>query len=270
MNYSIILNSNNRVDTTTTSNDATYNFDWSVLESGEYKVSWNLNIPSSVVVSLTAFQTLLANKPPWGQYSASSWSGTTLTDLTTNGRNATTSGVSLGTTTGNGATGTITSLAGGITNTILWPAGSIASSYTICGLTRYTTTNTTNQQRTLCSSTNNWLQGHWANKRGVAFNASSWRTQSTTSTGTLLNWLNSCATSSSTGPNNILMDGVGVGLNVGGNGVVSPLSINLCQGGETSDFEFSQLIIWDQVLTDTELLVVSTALNTYLSTGVLQ
>ena len=44
--------------------------------------------------ALTAFQTLLAAKAPWGQYSAASWvAGTnSLTDLTGNGRHATTSG----------------------------------------------------------------------------------------------------------------------------------------------------------------------------------
>ena len=39
-NYTVILNSNNRVDLTTTSNNATYNFDWSELKEGQYKVTW--------------------------------------------------------------------------------------------------------------------------------------------------------------------------------------------------------------------------------------
>jgi hypothetical protein len=57
MSYSIILNSNNRVDTTTTSNDATYNFDWSVLERGEYKVNWNLTTISTVAQDTTTYIT---------------------------------------------------------------------------------------------------------------------------------------------------------------------------------------------------------------------
>ena len=220
-------------------------------------------------VTVTAFQALLALKVPWGQYSAANWSGNTLSDLTGHGHYATTSGVTSGTTSGNGATGVIRALNGTITSTILWPAGSIPAAYTICSITSYTNS-ATNQQRILCSSSNNWLHGHHANKRGCAYNGSSWRTAQV-SIGTLMNWVNVCATSSSTAPSNVLVDGVAVGLAVGGGGSVGTLCINLPPNvGEVSDFGFSQLIIWDQVLSATELATVSAALATYLATGVLQ
>ena len=269
MSCSLIINSKNRVAPAATPNDATYYFDWSRLEEGKYKVTWNI-YRAPPVVALTPFQLLLASKAPWGRYSADAWvAGTnSLTDLTGNGRHATTAGVTSGSAAGFGATASIPYLAGTITNTILWPAGSIPAAYSICAITRYTN-GAANQERTLTSRTNNWLQGHHANKRGVAFNNTAWRT-ATASTGVLLNWLNCCATSDGTAPNNVLVDGTGVGLAVNGGGVAMPLCINLRPGGEFSDFQFSQLIIWDQALTDSELATVSAALTNYLATGVLQ
>ena len=70
-------------------------------------------------------------------------------------------------------------------------------------------------------------------------------------------------------PNNVLVDSVARGTVNGGTGGYT-LSINGSGSQEQSDFQFSQLIIWNQALTTTEMSVVATALNTYLTTGVLQ
>ena len=224
-----------------------------------------------IATTTPTFQSILASKPPWGRYSANSWViGTnTLTDLTGNGRHATTSGVTNFAASGNGAAANIAYLDGTTTSTILWPAGSIPATYTMCSITRYASSVSANQQRTLCSSSNNWLHGHHGSKRGVAFNAATWRTAQT-STGTMLDWLNFCATSSATAPTNVLIDGSSAGLAVGGGGVSMAACINLCPGGEQSNFQFSQLIIWDQELTATEMATVAAALNTYLATNILQ
>ena len=70
--------------------------------------------------------------------------------------------------------------------------------------------------------------------------------------------------------NNVMVDGVSITESTGGLGG-SDLRINgpgACS--EPSEFEFSQLIIWNQALTSAEMNVVSTALNTYLTSGTLR
>ena len=268
MSYSLIIKSTNRAASSASVNDATYNFDWSAFEEGKYKVSWNIyKLPVAVV---TPFQTLIATKAMWGQYSAASWvSGTnTLTDLTGNGRNATTANLTSGTAAGNGATASIAYLAGTTTGTILWPAGSVPAVYTICSITRYANA-AANQQRLLCSSTNYWAHGHYAGQRGITYNGAAWRTP-LVNTGVVTDWLNFCATSSAANPTNILLDTNPVGLAIAGNGAASAACINLSAAGAPSDFQFSQLLIWNQELTAAELAIVAAALNTYLTTGVLQ
>lgn len=222
--------------------------------------------PKKVSTGTTSFQTLLVNKPPWGRYSASSWSGTTLTDLTTNGRNATTSGVSSGTASGNGSTASIAFLSGSTSNTIIWPAGSIPSTFTIASLTRYATSGT--KRRILCGDTVNFIQGQYNGGRGEAFYGNGFYQGNTI--GTALNWVGMVGTNSMSvaAPNNVLVDGVALASTNGGLGG-GALTINYSTAvpGETSDFQFSQLIIWDQALTAAEMVTVATALNTYLSTG---
>ena len=40
MSYTVVLNSKNRANPTENANDAIYNFDWTALDEGEYKVTW--------------------------------------------------------------------------------------------------------------------------------------------------------------------------------------------------------------------------------------
>ena len=225
------------------------------------------------VVALT-YQSILASKPPWGRYSAASWvSGTnTLTDLTGNGRSATTSGVASGSASGNGATASIAYLAGSTTATIAWPAGSIPINNTICFLTRYATG--TNALVMAMSSNNGgdniWYGHDSSSKAGIMYFNTGYKTPTTNSI-VASNWLNFCTSNGLAFPNNILANGSAIGTgSIGPSQGVTTLGINKYTYGGPSDFQFSQLIIWDQVLTATELVTVSNALNTYLSTGVLQ
>ena len=220
----------------------------------------------SIRKTRTPFQKLLVDKPPWGKYSANSWvQGTkTLTDETSNSRNADGSGsITYSTSSGNGASASIPYIIGDPSSTILWPSGSIGNPYTICSITRYATgTN----GRVLQSQTDNWLHGHHGLtgnvKRGVLYNGA-WRTNQV-NTGTTTDWLNFCATSGNSFPNNVLLDGSGVGILAGSNGVVSKLAINLGPYPlEISNWGFSQLIIWNQVLTPAEMVIVSTAFTNY-------
>ena len=228
---------------------------------------------NSITTSMTAFQQLLVSKPPWGQYNASNWvQGTlTLTDMTGNGRHGVgAGGITQINSSGNGATASINSIGGTTTATILWPTGSIPNPYTMCNITRYATGT---QNRVLQSETDNWLQGHHGQgaggvKRGVHYNGT-WKTNQV-NTGTITNWLNFCTTSGNTFPNNVLLDGTGVGIASGSNGIVSKLAINIGPFvNEKSDWSFSQLIIWNQVLTPAEMVIVSNAYTNFLSTGIL-
>ena len=226
-------------------------------------------------VSNITFQALLAAKVPWGRYSASSWaSGTnTLFDLTGNGHHATTSGMTSGTAVGNGAAASIGYLGGTTTTYIQWPAGSIPATATFASITRYATVGT--KRRVLTGGSVNFIHGHYAGNRGTVYYGDRFLEQATV--GTATDWVGMVSTNNAAAafPNNVLVDGVARGIAVGGaggTGALPDLRINN-EGfatGETSDFQFAYLLIWDQALTASEMATVATALNTYLSTGVLQ
>ena len=234
------------------------------------------------------FSTLLKNKPPWGIYSAESYTetSTTLFDLTGRGNDAVVSGnlpyVFSWTAANSGATGRIRYLAGNIGTFITWPSGSIpANQFTICSITRYAGTNAR-----ILSSTNatyNFIHGHWLGYRGQLL-YSTWLSKYGNQYGTATDWLVCCGSVGGSIPNAVpytaIVDGKFIGIDetaidVNRTGVGVPpstnytLCINLYNGGqEQSNFEFSQLIIWDQALTTDEMMCVSNVFNQYLDDGV--
>ena len=210
---------------------------------------------------------LLLKKSPWGMYSAESFVGSWLPEYRGNGRNAVVSaGVSAGNNTGNGASAAIPSMSGASSATVIWPPGSIPTSFTICSITRYT--GTINSRRILTSTTGNWLHGHFNGRRGVAY-YESWMTQSSTSVGTLTNWLVMCGKDSSPFPANILVDGAASGIAAPGSAAAGggALAINTGYSWDISDWALSAVIIWDQLLTDAEMSTASSALLGYLNSG---
>jgi hypothetical protein len=219
----------------------------------------------------SAYNQLIAAIPPWAIYSASSWNSATnsLIDLTPNGRNATTSGVTQGQSiaNSNGATASVTYLSGGTSSTIIWPSGSIPLNFTICSLTRYSGANT---GRILESSTQNFIHGHYGSHPGVAFYNGTFTTDSSPATGVKLNWTNMCGTNSASIsiPDNMSFNGSPVGISNSCSPSIGTLGVNV--NGDLSDFQFSQLIIFDKVLTKSQMVVVSNAINTYMTTGILQ
>jgi hypothetical protein len=217
---------------------------------------------ATVVVAVSPLYTaLLALKPPWAKYSAASFSGTTLTDLTGNGRNATMSGVTSATASGNGAAASIAYLSGTASSTIVFPTGSIPTNFTICSITRYTTSS---QARLLQGQNINWVHGHNAANKGCYYGSSVFVTGALAST----TWVNCCGKNSSTASTNILFDGASLGLNSGGIGG-DTLVINSSSITYGSPFALAYLLIWNSVLTDAQMLTVSTALTSYLATGVI-
>ena len=210
---------------------------------------------------------LINIKPPWGIYFADSHVDNILYEARNNGRNATTTGITKANASGNGAASSIPHITGTTASTITWPTGSIPSTFTLCTITRYT--GSTNNKRILCAPNSpsgaNFLHGHHENKRGVAF-YEGWKT-SVTSSGTLTDWLVMCGTNGTNNstPGNILRDGTAIGTANGGTSLAPQLTVN---SFEQSDFALSTVFIWDQALTNEEMVIVSNALSYYLSSGI--
>jgi hypothetical protein len=207
----------------------------------------------------------------WAAYSAEAWVSSTnvLPDLTGNGRNATTTGVTYGTASGNGASGTVAYLNGTTTSKIDWPSGSVPSTFTICSLTRYTGGSS---GRMFDGKSNNWLHSHWGGAAGVC-HYDGWRTSGSTpsSVASVTNWV-ICTGTNWTGvnsPYNVVVNNLDVGTANGGSGN-NTLSINNgnnTQGSENSNFQFSQLFIWDSGLTSAQMHTVNNFMQNYLNTG---
>jgi hypothetical protein len=92
-----------------------------------------------------------------------------------------------------------------------------------------------------------------------------------TNVGNMRDWVNLIGTNSTgvSTPSNILVNGTASGVSNGGSSNMT-LAINLGRTAEASDFEISQLIIWDQALTAAEMVIVSNAITYYMSSGSLQ
>jgi hypothetical protein len=208
---------------------------------------------------------------PWGAYFADDWSGTTLLDSSGNGRHATTSGsITKITESGNGASGAITYIRGGITTTINWPSGSIPTNFTILGLQRYTNASG-NQGRFLASSFGNWLLGTnlSSDGDGIAF-FEGWKTPQTNFLKNKTDWLCIIGKNGGTIPNNILTNGIGRGSAIGGTGGGSySLCINNDPYGAStkSDWGLSCVIIYDSILSDEYMIRLNNFINIYKSSG---
>ena len=216
----------------------------------------------------TDLYNLITTKGPWGIYSAEIFNNNTLYEITGNGRNASCTGVSYTTGSGNGATSSIPYLFGSITSTIIWPTGSIPNTFTICSVTRYTGGV---RGRILSSTGNNgnynnyWYHGHYNGQRGVC-RYETWLT-STTGVGSVDTWVVTCGKSIGTISSNILVDGFPRGISTISTGSSATLTINSSYISEPSDWAFSCVFIWDQLLTDSEMVIVSNFLLQHLSTG---
>ena len=229
----------------------------------QYQVLYNC-VKNATPLSEITIASLLASKPPWGVYAAESYASNSLPELRgTTGRSATCVNVTLeaNAAAGNGASVSIPFIKGTATSTIEWPASSIPANFTICSITRY---NGASKQRILTSSDINWLHGHWGGKRGVCY-YNPWMTDQV-GVGNVDDWVVVCGKNNGTAPNNILVDGVGKGTVNGGTGS-GKLAINK-YSNETSDWALSYVFIWDQNLTDAEMVVVSNTLKQYLVDGV--
>jgi hypothetical protein len=177
---------------------------------------------------------------------------------------------------GNGADAVIPFLIGTIDSKINFNVN-VPEKFTVCNITRYTSANDDNRQQVLCASTGFFLNGHWNNRRGLALYNEDFMTTggeppkyTNLGEGSLTDWLVMCGKNGSEPPpKNFLADNNKVGAKSGGTGGNTNIGINNNRfgPGNFSDFEFSQLLIWDSILTDVEMQDVSNYLTTYLEDG---
>jgi len=114
---------------------------------------------------------VLTKHPPYLAATAESWDSTLnrFTDISGNGRHGTLVGgtAAQGTVAGHGAAINVPFVGGTTATQIRWPAGSVPSTFTICSVTRYTSTS--GQFRILQSASGNWLHGHHGSKVGSTY-----------------------------------------------------------------------------------------------------
>jgi hypothetical protein len=218
------------------------------------------------------FNSLLSNNKPWGMYSAKNAVGSNLNDMfnrqckkaTITGKYEFKQHAVL--------TSNITYLEGYQDTVITFPLESLPKKYTVCVMTKYAHSNLNRSRILTTEAPRNWLLGHWANRpNGIMYN-DGWKyydnINSYNSSST--DWLISCAKSSAKNASYSLIfnDTNRAFSNAGENYNVSTTRLTINGWPyEKSIFGFAYLIIWDTVLSDTELLIVSQALTNYSQTG---
>jgi hypothetical protein len=173
---------------------------------------------------------------------------------------------------------------GGTTETIVeFPSFSLPKQYTICAITRYTNKSINDVSKrgrilTGKTTTPNWLLGHWWGMTGMMHN-DRWNTSTNGSlSGNVNEWIVSCAKSmSNSTPASVLFNGQQKGTTQPGeisnyneaiNNDSNKIVINSSVFSEKSDFGLSYIIIWDKILSDNQLKLVSDALNYYVESGI--
>jgi len=160
---------------------------------------------------------------------------------------------------------------GGLDSYVKFPPNSINSNFTICSITRYTSTNKDYNNKILQSFNNNnqFYHGHYKNKTGVIEYDNYEFAKYVPSTNPINSWVITCAKNTNS-PHNVIINNDSCGLNINTDNYIktsNSLSINI---NKTSDFTqnsewaMSYVIIWDSHLTDAEITLVSNALYNYL------
>ncbi len=226
----------------------------------------SINIAAMGVCTRLDPQSVLWASPPWARYHAVNWDPITKTLLDSSGNNRhsvqTRGTVLTESKSGNGSTVPQTYIYGDTDSRIYFPSGSIPKYFTLCVTARYNSGVTARQNRIFTSDPQNFVHGHWSNKRGVAYygqNAAAWVTdQYQVSASPAGDWLVMCGKNPGTAPNNILRHGEPRGIKDTAFEANWTLTINTgLVGGEYSDWAVAHAIVWDKALTDAEMSQVS-------------
>ena len=164
---------------------------------------------------------------------------------------------------------------------IRFPDNSINSNFTICAITKYTTTDENNNNMILQSidniDNNLFYHGHYKNKKGV-ISYNNYEFSKGFPTNTPVNsWVVSCAKNgpSTNQSENVFINDFSCGLSIDPvyiqkNKTNSTLTINynnIANNSYNSHWALCYLLIWDTHLSDIDLKSVSNSLNTFLSKG---
>jgi len=156
---------------------------------------------------------------------------------------------------GNGSTLITQALTGTPTSIVTWPSSVLPSTYTLFHVTRYNNPDNSSKQRIFTNGegNTNWLSGFWSRAAGVAYH-NAWITNQNDKHG--LNWV------ISTDQNNLYRsNGVDRTNGSPGNPSFARLCINAV-GGEYSDWQVVEVIVYNRNLDNTEILQVENYLNT--------
>jgi uncharacterized repeat protein (TIGR02543 family) len=224
-----------------------------------YFAGWNTaangtgtSYPSSTTAALPA--------NPYMKFDADHYDATTKTwnDTSGNSRNITntyvrgTPEIVEYTTPANGALGSIKAVSGTTTDGIQI-RNSALSSYTFCHVARYSGTN---KSRIFGGTSGNWLSGFWGGNTGVAYHEG-WITSSVGTADS--NWKIQCDTGSSATANSALRSNGVLKSTVANNMTGLPANISINLNGSTtaptelSDWQVAEFIIYDSVLTNTQI-----------------
>ena len=234
--------------------------------SGLYPESIATSYDGQYVYYLDAdtFAKLLQNKPPWGIYTPNDYSNNVWKEARGNGRDATTVNVSVSSASGNGATGSIAYLSGTTTSSITWPTGSIPDTFTLFTIARRLTSS--GRLFVSAGTTSNWVHGfvnslvgrvYYDKEMSSAFESIILKT----------NWIVQGGRNKGTTLYNVMTNGEAKGTGTSGTGNLQ-LGINIpTWSNEFCSFQVSDVLIWDQALTDDEMVLVSDKLMQYLVDG---
>lgn len=167
---------------------------------------------------------------------------------------------------------------------IIFPDNSINSNFTICSITKYTSTNPEYnnmilREKSITNPLTLFYHGHYNNKNGVIEYNSFEFSKGYISTAPINSWTVTCAKNapSKMPTENVIINGINTGLIIPESYIKSEkkpqtLAINYNNDSKfnelyNSDWALSYLLIWDSHLSDEELKKVSNALNDFLKTG---
>lgn len=164
-------------------------------------------------------------------------------------------------------------------SSIIFPENSLNSNFTICTITKYTSTDRDSNNMIIQSTENNdnnlFYHGHFNNKKGVIMYDNFELSKGYPSTDNINDWVVTCAknTNSSINPtNNVLINDnyQGLYLEKNYNKISKTLTINFNNANNTkynSDWALYYILIWNANLSDADLKKVSNALNNFLTNG---
>lgn len=163
---------------------------------------------------------------------------------------------------------------GGLDSYIKFPDNSINSNFTICSITKYTSTNRDYNNKILQSFDNNnqFYHGHYKNKIGVIEYDNCEFAKYVPSTDPINSWVITCAKNTNS-PDNVIINNNSCGLNITSEYLNSKrssntLTININKNSDisqNSEWAMSYVIIWDSHLNDVEMNIVSNALYNYIA-----